>query len=72
MTERDPEELEPETDPPDEHPDVTEADYLEQHDELLPEYHHGPTIDPEVPEADAIEQATDVYDDDDEDFDEAD
>jgi len=65
MAERDPDELQPETDTPDEHPDVPEADYLEQHDEVLPEYQHGPTIAPDVPEADALDQAIDVGADDD-------
>jgi len=65
MAERDPEELQPETDPIAEHPDVPEADYLEQHDEVLPEYQRGPTIAPDVPEADALDQAIDVGDDDD-------
>jgi hypothetical protein len=65
MTERDPEELEPETDPLDEHPDAPEADYLGQHDDELPEYRRGPTIDPEVPEADALDQSLDAaYDED--------
>jgi hypothetical protein len=57
MTERDPEELEAGSDPLAEHPDVPEADYLGQHDDELPEYQRGPTIDPEVPEADALDQA---------------
>ena len=64
MSERDPEEFEPETDPLDEHPDAPEADYLEQHEEMLPEYQRGPTIDPEVPEADALDQAIDADGDD--------
>ena len=67
MTERDAEEFEPEADDPGEHPDAPEADYLEQHDEVLPEYAKGPTIAPDVPEADALEQSIEVgYDDDDE------
>jgi hypothetical protein len=57
MTERDPEEFEPDDDTPDEHPDAPEADYLEQHEEVLSEYRKGPTIAPDVPEADALEQA---------------
>lgn len=65
MTERDPEEFEPEDDPPEQHPDVPEADYLEQHEEVLPEYRKGPTIAPDVPEADALDQAIAAdYDDD--------
>ena len=69
MAERDPEEFEPETDTPDEHPDASEADYLDQHDEVLPEHQKGPTIAPDVPEADALDQAHDEavdeeYDDD--------
>ena len=64
MTERDPEEFEPDDDTPDEHPDAPEADYLEQHEEVLSEYRKGPTIAPDVPEADALEQAIDAeYDD---------
>ena len=66
MTDRDPQELQPETDPIDEHPDVPEADYLEQHDDVLPEYQKGPTIAPDVPEADALDQAIDAGFDEDE------
>ena len=65
MAERDPEELQPTTDPIAEHPDAPEADYLEQHDEVLPEYQRGPTIAPDVPEADALDQAIDAGFDDD-------
>jgi hypothetical protein len=66
MSERDPEAFEADPGTPDEHPDVAEADYLEQHDEVLPEYGKGPTIAPDVPEADALEQSIDVhYDDED-------
>jgi hypothetical protein len=65
MTERDAEEFEPDDDTPDEHPDAPEADYLEQHEDVLPEYRKGPTIAPDVPEADALDQAIDAdYDDD--------
>jgi hypothetical protein len=64
MPQRDPEELEPEPDALDEHPDTPEADYLDQHDEVLPEYQRGPTIAPDVPEADALDQALEAgYDD---------
>jgi hypothetical protein len=64
MSQRDPDEFEPETSAPDEHPDAPEADYLEQHEEVLPEYRKGPTIAPDVPEADALDQAIDAdYDD---------
>ena len=66
MSERDAEEFEPEADDPGEHPDAPEADYLDQHDEVLPEYAKGPTIAPDVPEADALDQAIEVGDDDDE------
>ena len=65
MDERDPEEFEPGTDGPAQHPDAPEADYLDQHDEVLPEYTKGPTIAADVPEADALDQAIDAdYDDD--------
>ena len=60
MTDAIPEEFVPESDPLDEHPEVPEADYLEQHEDELPEYQRGPTIDPEVPEADALDQAIDA------------
>ena len=66
MPERDPDDFEPEPGPPGEHPDAPEADYLDQHDEVLPEYRHGPTIAPDVPEADALDQAIDAGFDDDE------
>ena len=64
MTERDAEEFEPAPDRPDEHPDASEADYLEQHEDVLPEYRKGPTIAPDVPEADALDQAIDAGQDD--------
>ncbi len=65
MSERDPEEFEPDAGTPDEHPDAPEADYLAQHDEVLPEYRDEPSIGPDVPEADALDQAIDAgYDDD--------
>jgi hypothetical protein len=65
MTERGAEEFEPDDDTPAEHADAPEADYLEQHEDVLPEYRKGPTIAPDVPEADALEQAIDAgYDDD--------
>ena len=65
MSQRDPEDLEPEAGPLDEHRDAPEADYLDQHDELLPEYRRGPSLGVEVPEADALDQAIDAdYDDD--------
>jgi hypothetical protein len=64
MSERDPEEFQPESDAPDAHPDAPEGDYLEQHDDVLPEYRKGPTIAADVPEADALDQAMDAdYDD---------
>ena len=66
MTERNAEEFEPAADDPGEHPDTPEADYLEQHDEVLPEYGRGPTISPDVPEADALEQSIEVGFDDEE------
>ena len=54
----------PTTTRPDEHPDAPEADYLEQHEDVLPEYRKGPTIAPDVPEADALDQAIPVDRDD--------
>ena len=66
MPERDPEDFEPATDALADHTDAPENDYLDQHDDVLPEYDKGPTIAPDVPEADALDQALDAdYDDDD-------
>jgi hypothetical protein len=53
--------------PPPEHDEGSEADLLEQAREEVPGERRQPLhLDPEVPEADALEQATELAGDDDE------
>jgi hypothetical protein len=49
-----------------EHPDLPEADVVEQHQDVVPPSRPDPHLRPDVPEADALEQAIPVDDDDDE------
>jgi hypothetical protein len=46
-----------------EHPDVPEADVIEQHQTVAPETPREVHLRPDVPEADALEQAIPVDDD---------
>jgi hypothetical protein len=73
MTQRDPEEPEADGEVDDveeiieelaEHPDVPEADVIEQHQSLVPPARRDVRLRPDVPEADALEQAEPVEDDD--------
>jgi hypothetical protein len=75
MTQREPDELDQPDDVEEiieelaEHPDLPEADVIEQHQDVVPGSRPELHLRPDVPEADALEQATPV-DGEDEAFDE--